>query len=684
MTASLDLRIQACLCGAWLGDHFAQQRQHNPFCRCSTPAEVRALQPAPASLPPHPAHRQHYASLWPLVTLGVRAYLNAAGRVTPEQFASLFKSDPGISAPAFSFDLLHTVQELLTEGMHPRLTGHGAAPCGLIAAAMPAVGIYHAGDPEYAYLDGVELASVATNRTGADWAALCAAAVASAFRPKADGASVQRDVLRIAHRETALGADLDALCAAAADRSDKPDDLIDWWLRDAQQVEPADSANWVAYHPVSKVLPLLPWLHDQPALLLALIVGSDSPGPNDQWFTTGHPASAIIAGALMGALHGTTIFPSDWLTAAAPHASDSAGLAALLADRLATEQRIAEEVAQLEQKQQNGMTALEDRVLGCLLAGAIGNAMGSPVEGRTWQEIDAQYPDSIQTILDPSRLEGEDDNQMAALLADTYIERAGLPVMARHFGATWRMRLRRNHFFALCMGHAYDLICQGWDPRITGHWKIVTGSTVMCMEPVGLYHVADPEFAAIDARAIAYMYQRGLDVTAAVSLAAAVAEALRPVATVDSVIQAAVRALPDAPWASFDARPFDSPRGYVEACLEVASRYRDVLEARAELSERCLLYHFIDPMELWGLSLAMFQIARGDVRQAAIGGTNIGRDSDTIAGRAAMLSGTLHGTAGIPKEWLRLFPDTTLRGIRERAQALCIQIRRPRRWTQYA
>ncbi len=684
MNASLSQRIQACLSGAWLGDHFAQQRQQNPSWRCTTPAEIRALHIVPADLAPPPARRQQYASLWPLVVLGARAYLKAGGRVTPEQFAALFQTDPGVAAPAFSFDLLHTVQELLKEGMHPRITGYGAAPCGLIAAAMPSVGIYHAGDPDYAYLDGVELASVATNRTGADWAALCAAAVASAFRPGATGESVQREVLQIAHRETALGPALETLCAAATNRAEHRDTLIDWWLNEAQHVEPADSANWVAYHPVSKVLPLLPWLADEPALLFALIVGSDSPGPNDQWFTTGHPASAVTAGAILGALHGPAIFPADWLAAAEPHAEEVCDLSAILESRLAVERQCAAEVAQLDGMPQNGMTALEDRVLGCLLAGAIGNAMGSPVEGRSWQEIDEQYPEHIQTVLDPSRLEGEDDNQMAALLADTYIEREGLPVMARHFGATWRNRLRRNHFFTLCMGHAYDLICEGWDPRITGHWKIVTGSTVMCMEPVGLYHMADPEFAAIDAQAISYMYQRGLDVTAAVSLAAAVAEALRPSATIDSVLQAAVEALPDTPWKSFDERPYASPRAYVMACLEVASRYRDVLEARAELSERCLLYHFIDPMELWGLSLAMFQIAQGDVRQAAIGGTNIGRDSDTIAGRAAMLSGTLYGTAGIPSEWLRLFPDTTLNAIRDRAKALCDRIRRTRRGTQYA
>jgi len=253
---------------------------------------------------------------------------------------------------------------------------------------------------------------------------------------------------------------------------------------------------------------------------------------------------------------------------------------------------------------------------------------------------------------------------------ETYLDRGGLPVVARHFGKTWQERLNRDHFFTMCMGSAYDLIRAGWDPRITGHWSQVTGSTVMCMEPVGLFHLADPEFAVIDATAISYMYQRGLDMEAAAMLAATVAEAMRPEATVDSVLQAALDAASREKLRTFDPRPFASVYDYLQTCLEVASRYEDVLAVRAELYERCLLYYCIDPLELWGLALAMFKVANGDVRQAAIGGTNIGRDSDTIAGRAAMLSGTLRGSKGIPEEWIALFSPESLQRIKRNAARL--------------
>ncbi|MBM4079690.1 MAG: ADP-ribosylglycohydrolase family protein, partial [Planctomycetes bacterium] len=175
---------------------------------------------------------------------------------------------------------------------------------------------------------------------------------------------------------------------------------------------------------------------------------------------------------------------------------------------------------------------------------------------------------------------------------------------------------------------------------------------------------------AADATAISYMYQRGLDMVAATILAAAVAEAFRPDATVESVCRAALAVAPTEPLRTFDKRPFESCRHYLEACLAVAERHSDVLAVRKELYARCLLYHMIDPLEVLGFSLAMFKVAQGDVRQAAIGGTNIGRDSDTIAGRAAMLSGILRGAGNVPPDWVSLFSADSLARIDRNADRL--------------
>jgi ADP-ribosylglycohydrolase len=668
-TTAFENRLRGSLIGSTIGAElgFARRVQPERFAMAQ-PRDVFHLKLEPAGDVREERGRIDSRPATPFINLGVQAYLAKHGRVTPEDFAALLKSEPQIAAPVFAWDGVHTTQELLKEGMHPRISGLGNAPCGLIAAAMPAVGIYHFNDPEYAYLDGVELASVTQPRLGADWAGLCAAAVAAAFNPTSSPDLVVEAVLKIAHQNNKELFYLLNQQTRTAEQiaSSSEEEFARWWLTSAGRGDTRKETNWIAFNPVSFVLPLLKHFASDAQKFFALLV-SPQPASWLEGMLGGHAVSAIIAGAVIGALRGLEAFPTQWRAWAEPIAAPWYPLIDIVRRRLEKERETISITDRMAATQKNGASLLRDKVYGCILAGAIGNAMGSPVEGRSYRDIDQQYPGGITTVLDPKRLEGEDDNQMAMLLVETFIERDGLPVAARHFGRTWKERLNRDHFYPLCMGNAYDLIRQGWDPRITGHWSVVTGSTVMCMEPVGIFHLGDPEFAAIDATAISYMYQRGLDVVAATILAATVAEALRPDATVDSVLQAALDAAPSDRLRTFDERPFQSAHDYLQACLEIADKYDDVLAARAELYDKCLLYHLIDPLELWGFALAMFKIARGDVRQAAIGGTNIGRDSDTIAGRAAMLSGALRGAGSIPADWVQLFKPEVLARIRRNA-----------------
>ncbi|MCG2660709.1 MAG: ADP-ribosylglycohydrolase family protein [Kiritimatiellae bacterium] len=660
---TLDDKIEGCLVGAAAGARIGFARVVEPErFKAGKPAEMfkvdlRAItkyKPTPNAI--------SIRDTLPLIDVGVRAFLESGGRVTPEQFAELFRNDEGIAYPAFWWDGLHTVQEILREGMNPRISGLGTYPNGLMCAAMPAVGIFHCAHPDYAYLDGVELASVAQTRIGADWAGLCAAAIAAAFDSNATGERIVETVMKIAFQHNKdLFYELDYSLGRAKCADENA--FLNAWHHTGGAMSAARENTWIAHNPLNYILPALRRYDKAPYKMMALLVVPPTP----MYVCT---VSAAIGGAIAGAMHGSKAFPQSWVKLATPAARPWFKLAEVVNRRIRKEAQVIRVTEKLAELPAIGKSLLREKVRGCILAGAIGNAMGSPVEGMMYQAIDKKYPKGITTILDPSRLESEDDNQMAMLLVETYIAREGAPVMARHFGKTWQDKLNRDHFFVFCMGRAYDLIRREWDPRITGHWSVVTGSTVMCMEPVGIYHIGDPEYAAIDAKAISYMYQRGLDMVAATMLAATVAEAFKPEATVESVCDAALAAAPREKMLTFDKRPFKSCRDYIEKCLEIAGKYTDVLAARKELYQKCLLYHMIDPLELWGFSLAMFKIAKGDVRQAAIGGTNIGRDSDTIAGRAAMLSGILRGASNVPREWASMFSKESLDKIDRNAERL--------------
>jgi len=160
---SFDDRVRGALLGAAIGAELSFSRLTKPdnFAAATGPEKLfdAKLEPDFAWKPEK--YNQWWAKATPLIGLGVQAYLAAKGRALPEDFAAVMKDHKGAATPAFAFDGLHTVQELLKEGMHPRLSGMGNAPSGLVAAAMPAVGIYHFADPS------------GRTSTASSWRALC-------------------------------------------------------------------------------------------------------------------------------------------------------------------------------------------------------------------------------------------------------------------------------------------------------------------------------------------------------------------------------------------------------------------------------------------------------------------------------------------------------------------------------
>ncbi|MFR1478339.1 MAG: ADP-ribosylglycohydrolase family protein [Hydrogeniiclostridium mannosilyticum] len=70
------------------------------------------------------------------------------------------------------------------------------------------------------------------------------------------------------------------------------------------------------------------------------------------------------------------------------------------------------------------------------------------------------------------------------------------------------------------------------------------------------------------------------------------------------------------------------------------------------------------------LTLAIFKVANGDVWQCMVGGTNIGRDSDTIACQTALLSACMGGMASVPDYVLTLYEEKSLRQYKALAAEL--------------
>jgi ADP-ribosylglycohydrolase len=218
----------------------------------------------------------------------------------------------------------------------------------------------------------------------------------------------------------------------------------------------------------------------------------------------------------------------------------------------------------------------------------------------------------------------------------------------------------RKFFF--CLRNTYELLKMGYSARVTGAFNIVTGSGLMAINPVGIYNAGDPERAYIDGINTASLVQRDLDIFIPGIIAAAIAEAFRPGATCDSVIETAVRVAPSKPMVTFDQRDPNNLRDTLTRAVETAGRFEDVFSARKGLYEKCLQYAPIDPQEVLALTFGIFKSSRGDTRMAVIGGANIGRDSDTISSLNGQLCGALNGFRSAPEGWregLRRSPNWT-------------------------
>ncbi|WP_433188059.1 ADP-ribosylglycohydrolase family protein [Actinoallomurus sp. CA-150999] len=332
------------------------------------------------------------------------------------------------------------------------------------------------------------------------------------------------------------------------------------------------------------------------------------------------------------------------------------------------------------------MTPLQDRAVGALVGAAVGDALGGATEGWTPEQIRERYDGWVTGIVPPyfadwrnarpiapyHKGDGHvtDDTLMTHALVRVY-ERAGghldaysaaeylvpemmgekrwipeleaeaLPLQRVFLAEKW-LALRLHY------GHV--------DPREAGVGNIVNCGAAMYMAPVGIVNAADPDGAYAEAIDLAGAHQSSYGREAAGVLAAAVAEAMRPGATPDSVVATAVRLAKDGTRAAIEAAcerargyaqwegSFEGLRDAVRPFDTVADTYRDQgLGAR-----RPSRTHSIEELPL---ALAFLLIAGGGYRDTVLGAVNYGRDADSIASMGGAIAGALGGAVAVPADW---------------------------------
>ena len=286
---------------------------------------------------------------------------------------------------------------------------------------------------------------------------------------------------------------------------------------------------------------------------------------------------------------------------------------------------------------------LFDKVLGCLLSAEIGDAMGAPAENKTYQEIIAAYGE----ISDFSG-SGTDDSALKHILCDAIQRAHGYPG-ADDWAEAWmdqKDMFQKGMFWIPVMNSFWRISAEDISPRQAGEGNMSSSSSAMCISPMGIINAANPRQAALETYEVAGLIHHNFSRDAACSMAAAVAEAFSPGASVDSVLLAAVDYLP--------SRSAGVMRGFIEEALSLARSTGTYAAFREGYYSEHILHGIAmpDARETVPVALSLFYLADGNPKQTILYGANFGRDADTIASMAGALSGALHGVSGLPGEWV--------------------------------
>ncbi|MFC3996305.1 ADP-ribosylglycohydrolase family protein [Nocardiopsis sediminis] len=332
------------------------------------------------------------------------------------------------------------------------------------------------------------------------------------------------------------------------------------------------------------------------------------------------------------------------------------------------------------------LSPLQDKAVGSLAGAAVGDALGGATEGWTPEQIRERYDGVVEGIVPPFNTDWRNARPIAPyhkgdghITDDTLMTHALVRVYTkaeRHLDAyaaaeylvpemmgekRWVPELEAD---ALLLHRVF--LAEKWlvarlhyghvDPREAGVGNIVNCGAAMYMAPVGVVNAGEPAAAYAEAIDLAGAHQSSYGREAAGVFAAAVAEAMRPGATADTVVAAALRVAKDGTRAAIEAvcerarsitdwrdaapdlraamAPFDT----------VADTYRDQgLGAR-----RPSRVHAIEELPM---ALAFLLIADGDYSGTVLGGVNYGRDADSIASMGGAIAGALGGLGCVPEQW---------------------------------
>ena len=327
-----------------------------------------------------------------------------------------------------------------------------------------------------------------------------------------------------------------------------------------------------------------------------------------------------------------------------------------------------------------------DRAVAALAGAAVGDALGGATEGWEAREIREHMNGYVEGVIRSIRHQRNalkpfspfwkgdghvtDDTLMTRVLVRAYaqkrdhldaydVERYVVPAIVDE--ATWIPELDREDllYHRLFLAEKWLVLKLRYghtDPRDAGVGNIVNCGAAMYIAPVGIANAGGPDAAYVEAIDLTGAHQSSYGREAAGVLAAAVAEALHPDATVDSVIGVALRLAKDATRAAIEAvadaaATLDGWRdGGLDELRAAFAPFDSVGEHYARPAQNARIPSRLHAIEELPVALGLLVACGGDYSETMLGGVNYGRDSDSIASMGGALAGALGSE--VPRHWI--------------------------------
>jgi len=326
------------------------------------------------------------------------------------------------------------------------------------------------------------------------------------------------------------------------------------------------------------------------------------------------------------------------------------------------------------------MVTLKEKFRGCIAASWVGSAMGAAVEGWSRERISETYGSldklvsyrHYTNLIDWERPPGttEDGIERQKLITTAIIEKQER-ISPEDLVAVWlrdldpaRMIYKQEQFDRTLVELARAGVPASELGRLWPFPNVV--SVARASHPLGLINAGDPQRAADDALEVGKVYSPAN--TPALRWAAlydaAIAEACKPDATVESALGAAKR------FARYRAEPnsleglYNTIERDIEHALELAARHTDPMGMRDAFYERYhgggyVTYGMSQANEIVSKGLAVFTVSKGEPKAAILAAVNFGRDTDCLAAVAGGLAGALSGAQTLPPEWIAQVNEAT-------------------------